>query len=101
MHRPGRTAPTVSAACADPPGRSAGSVGGSGYGPPVASLILSVAVVLSVVSLGWQVWTWRRSGAVVRVTARQSFPVYGSVAGDWQIDVTACNVGRGPVQVLG
>jgi hypothetical protein len=45
----------------------------------VAALIISIiALVLSGVSLGWQVWSWRRSGAVVAVTALHSFPVYDS-----------------------
>jgi hypothetical protein len=65
-----------------------------------ASLIVSlVALGLSVVSIGWQAWTWRRSGAVVKVTASQSFPVFGSDVGDPHVSVTATNKGRSPVTV--
>lgn len=68
----------------------------------VASLIMSIsALVLSVVSLGWQMWSWRRSGPVVKVTTGHAYPVYGGDVGDHYIYVQANNTGRAPVEVTG
>jgi hypothetical protein len=75
-------------------------------GPEVTTFWIALgALLVALSSLGWQAWTWRRSGAIVRVTANQSLPMYSTPAGqqpgDWQVDVTATNKGRGPATVVG
>lgn len=50
-------------------------------------------------SLGWQVITWRASGAVVTVTARQSTPTHPEHAGEPHAEIIARNRGRSPVTV--
>ena len=51
-------------------------------GPEVAIFwIVIAALVLGVLSLGWQIWTWRHMGSVVHVTANQSLPVYRGQVG--------------------
>ncbi|MGH3220238.1 MAG: hypothetical protein ACRDPY_16300 [Streptosporangiaceae bacterium] len=62
--------------------------------------ILSItAIVISSAALGWQVLTWRRSGAVVSVTATQAIPTFGDNLGDPHVNVTASNKGRSPVTI--
>lgn len=58
-----------------------------------------IALVLSVLSLGWQAWTWLRAGPVVSVAVAQSLPVYRNSAGEWHTTVTATNKGRSAVTV--
>lgn len=65
----------------------------------IETLMSGIAIVLSVVSLTWQVATWRRSGPVVKVLVSQSLPIYGNDAGDWHTGVTAQNTGRSPITV--
>jgi hypothetical protein len=79
---------------------------GAWEGQEIATFWIAIGgVILGVTSLGWQVWTWRRSGALVRVTAGQSLPLYdtptGQAAGQWHVAVTAVNKGRGPTTVTG
>jgi hypothetical protein len=67
--------------------------------PEIAAFWIAVgAGFLSLCSLGWQTWTWRRSGAIIRVAAAQSLPVYdtldGQRPGEWHVAVTAQSKGR-------
>lgn len=60
-------------------------------------MTLALAVIgtlLSLLSLSWQAFTWSRSGAVIRVTASNSFPVFGEELGNHHVTVTAVNKGR-------
>jgi hypothetical protein len=72
--------------------------------PGSVTFILSVvAIVLSVTSLGWQVMSWRLSGAVVKVSCELAIHP-GDVAAEaaaqpWYLRMTACNRGRSPVTV--
>jgi hypothetical protein len=69
-------------------------------GPEVAIFWIAIAaLVLSVLSLGWQIWTWRHMGSVVHVTANQSLPVYRGEVGAPHVQVAATNKGRGPTTV--
>ena len=67
----------------------------------LATVLAIIAILLSLASLAWQVVSWRRSGAVVSVTATQTLPLYGNrnQPGDWHVDVTARNSGRSPITV--
>lgn len=68
----------------------------------IAGLILGIiGAVTGVAALAWQVVTWRQSGAVVAVTARQSLPASGDHAGEPLVNVSARNSGRSPVTVNG
>jgi hypothetical protein len=68
----------------------------------MTALVLSiVGVVLAVASLGWQAWTWRRSGPRVVVTTANAFPVYSGRTGEWHIAVKATNTGRSPITIDG
>lgn len=68
----------------------------------VASFALAIfAVMLSCVSLTWQIVSWRRSGPQVVVDASQSFPVYDHGLGDQMVAVTARNKGRAATTVMG
>ena len=67
----------------------------------VAALVFGiVGTVTGVAALAWQVVTWRKSGAVVRVTATQAFLAYGG-SSEQYLNVTARNTGRSPVTVNG
>jgi hypothetical protein len=69
-------------------------------GPDIATFWIAIgAVLLSVISLAWQAWTWRHSGAIVQVTARLSMPVFDHGPGGPWTCVTATNKGRGPTTV--
>jgi hypothetical protein len=65
----------------------------------LADILSIMAIVVSCASLGWQVVSWRQSGAVVTVTARTAMPTYGDRVGDPHVQVTAANKGRSPVTV--
>jgi hypothetical protein len=67
----------------------------------VLTLLISIAaLVLSIVSLSWQIWSWTRSGPVLQVSVTHSLPTYGpGGVGDWHTTVTAVNIGRSPVTV--
>jgi hypothetical protein len=68
----------------------------------IAGLILGIiGAVTGVAALAWQVISWRQSGAVVAVTARQASPVSGDHAGEQLVIVSARNSGRSPVTVNG
>jgi hypothetical protein len=68
----------------------------------IAGLILGIiGSITGVAALAWQVITWRQSGAVVAVTARQAFPVYGGHVSEQHVNVSARNSGRSPVTVNG
>jgi hypothetical protein len=69
----------------------------------LAALVLSiVGTTLGGISLGWQVWSWRRSGPLVVLTAGHHYPVReGRRIGALHISVTAHNRGRAPVQITG
>jgi hypothetical protein len=63
-------------------------------GPTVLSLCFSLlALCASAVSISWQVYSWRRSGARVKVTASHGFTV-GPMPGDDLVFITAVNSGR-------
>lgn len=67
-----------------------------------AALILGIiGTFTGVAALAWQVIVWRRSGAVVAVTAFQAFPTYGDRVGEPHVNVSARNTGRSPVTVNG
>lgn len=60
-----------------------------------------IAIVISSTSLGWQVWSWSRTGHAVIVSTTHAYPVQ---AGHFETDdrmlcVTAHNKGRTAVQV--
>jgi hypothetical protein len=63
----------------------------------LALLISIAALILSAVSLSWQVYSWKRTGPVLKVSVSHSAPTYGprnDVVGDWHTTVTAVNGGR-------
>ena len=83
-----------------------GGMFGAWEGQEIATFWIAIGgVILGVSSLGWQAWTWKHSGAIVRVTATQTLPLYDTVAGqrpgEWHVAVTARNTGRGPATVTG
>lgn len=61
-----------------------------------AEMLSIIAIVMSTVSLGWQIISWRRTGALVRVTVHQALTVDDGV---WCTNVTARNSGRTAVSV--
>lgn len=65
----------------------------------LADILSVTAIVLSASALGWQVITWRRSGAVVSVTTGTAARTYGDRVGDPHVDITASNKGRSAVTV--
>lgn len=67
--------------------------GSSWSGPAVAALTMSIlALAVSVFALGWQVVSWRRSGARLKVAIRQGLA--GFDEGHWFIGVEIRNTGR-------
>jgi hypothetical protein len=68
----------------------------------IAGLILGIiGAVTGVAALSWQVITWRQSGAVVAVTARQASRGSDDHAGEQLVKVSARNSGRSAVTVNG
>ncbi|MGH3614863.1 MAG: hypothetical protein ACRDRK_20165 [Pseudonocardia sp.] len=64
------------------------------------TLVVSIlALILAVISLCWQAWSWFRTGPVVRLKTGWAVGV-GGLSGRW-IHITAHNTGRSPVQVTG
>ena len=60
----------------------------------------AIALVLSATSMGIHVWTWSRSGPVVKVKATQGWLTYsGGGVSDNHVVLTAHNAGRLPVTV--
>lgn len=63
-------------------------------------ILSSLALVLSLASLGWQAWTWLRSGPVLRVevsniiTDAGSTSAYGAGTPEHYVQVTVVNRGR-------
>lgn len=68
----------------------------------IAALVGIAGGLAGVVSLAWQITTWRRSGHNVRVTTAQAWFGYptGTVSND-MLAVTARNVGSAAVTVVG
>jgi hypothetical protein len=68
----------------------------------MAAIIISIcALVVSVVSLSWQVVSWLRAGPVIKVKGHSSFPYVGGVVGDHHLSVTATNEGRAAATITG
>ncbi|MGA5472537.1 hypothetical protein ACPCUK_27660 [Streptomyces arboris] len=64
-------------------------------------VIALVALVVSLISLGWQIITWLRSGPVIKVKGHSSIAVVDGNAGEVHLSVTAVNRGRAPATVTG
>lgn len=63
-------------------------------GPVILTLCLSVlALLVSVTALVWQVISWRRSGARLRVATKWGIAGVPPAA-RWFISIEACNIGR-------
>jgi hypothetical protein len=68
----------------------------------VTALVVSIlALLLAATSLGWQVYSWRRTGPAVKVTVDNAIPVGIPGVPDHLLQVTATNHGRGPTTVMG
>jgi hypothetical protein len=71
----------------------------------VAALVVSVvALLMSGASLGWQVYSWRRSGPAVKVSVIDPGPLDQDAADDdydHVLKLTAANNGRAPTTVKG
>ncbi len=67
----------------------------------VAIIISICALVVSVVSLTWQMISWLRSGPVIKVKGHSAFPFVGGVAGEHHLSVTATNEGRAAATITG
>lgn len=66
----------------------------------IVTLVLAiVGTVTGVLSLAWQTYTWKKSGPDVKVTATNTFPVFGDNLGEHHLTVTAANTGRAPITV--
>lgn len=66
-------------------------------------MTLAIAIagfLLAVISLSWQVWTFRASGARVKVTTGTAIPVGGAGHIPPQLQITAVNAGRGPASIV-
>jgi hypothetical protein len=62
-------------------------------GPVILTLVIAgFALALSVISLGWQVHSWRLSGP--RVTVKRTQGIGGTARGVWFTGVQAVNSGR-------
>lgn len=71
-------------------------------GPVIAALVLSVlALLVSISSILWQIYSWRRTGPRVTVRAQHAF--LAPYAGDLvpMVSITATNKGRSSTQVQG
>lgn len=64
-----------------------------------AFVLALLALVVSVISVSWQVWTWRYGGPVVKVTTSLGFTI--DDPGLEFIVITVSNAGRSPVTVTG
>ncbi|MFI2358157.1 hypothetical protein OG582_11925 [Streptomyces anulatus] len=64
-------------------------------------VISVIALVISLVSLGWQVITWLRSGPVIKVKGHAAIPVVNENPGELHLSVTAVNRGRAPATITG
>jgi hypothetical protein len=68
----------------------------------VTALVVSIlAILLAGASLGWQVYSWRRTGPTVKVTVDNAIQVGDPRLPDHLLQVTATNHGRGPTTVTG
>lgn len=65
----------------------------------MATGIALVALVLSVVSLGWQAWTWKNNGPVVEVNVTNAITDAGTGEPEHYVGVEAVNTGRAPTTV--
>ncbi|GAA2845478.1 hypothetical protein Acy02nite_46920 [Actinoplanes cyaneus] len=61
-----------------------------------AEVLSIIAIGMSTVSLGWQIVSWRRSGALIRATVNQALVGHEGI---WCTNVTARNLGRMAVSV--
>jgi hypothetical protein len=60
-----------------------------------ATLLIAVlGLVLAVLSLAWQAWTWSRSGPVLSLSTSNQFPSYADHLGDHLVCLTVVNKGR-------
>jgi hypothetical protein len=67
-------------------------------GPVILTLVIAgFALALSVISLGWQVHSWRHSGP--RVTVKRTRGIGGTARGVWFTGVQAVNSGRLGTQI--
>lgn len=67
----------------------------------IALVIALVGLVLSVISLTWQVLQWRLAGSRVKVETRLAVGVGGQPPLDKLIAITARNVGRTAISLTG
>src|SRR4051794_38334838 len=68
------------------------------------AVILSVlALILSLASLGWQTWTWARSGPVLRVKVAAILTDAGGLSADpaFYLQTTVVNRGRAAATING
>jgi hypothetical protein len=69
----------------------------------LADILSITAIVISCLSLAWQVVAWVGSGPVIRVTVSQALPTYGpgmgTSVGEPHVCVTAANSGRSPITI--
>lgn len=56
--------------------------------------IALLGLLLSVVSLSWQAWTWRHEGPVIKLSTENHLPTYGDVVGDHLVALHVVNSGR-------
>lgn len=68
----------------------------------VAALVVAlVGVVIASASLAWQVYSWRRTGPALKVSASNALVASGPRTGVNLIQVKAVNRGRSSLQVTG
>jgi len=66
------------------------------------SIALSIAAItLSIISLGWQIWSWARSGPRIKVSVTYSAAVLDGFIGETHAVVQAVNSGRAAATVSG
>lgn len=63
------------------------------------TVIASAGLALSVVSLGWQLLTWRLNGPRVEIAVEAALPAFGAELGEDHVLGTIRNVGRAPVEI--
>lgn len=72
------------------------------YSPCMTAIVISTcALVVSVVSLSWQVVSWLRTGPVIKVKGHSAAPIIGGVMGEHHLSVTAVNKGRAAATITG
>lgn len=70
-------------------------------GPGMTTAIALVALGLSVVSLGWQAWTWKNNGPVVKIKVTNA--ITDAVTGEPEhyVNLEAFNTGRAATSITG